>query len=115
MRKVTCLGVCLAAVLGAVTYGAKQQVMILEGRLASLERSVSAQKEAAHLLKAEWAHLTSPARLEKLAQNHLNMAPMGGWQVISEPQMSTFLDHAAPHTSDMRYASAQDTPLLEGE
>lgn len=111
MRKLTCLGVCFAAVLGAVTYGAKQQVMTLEGRLAHLERSFAAQKEASHLLKAEWAHLTSPERLQKLAVEHLDMAPMGGWQVASSNQMETFLTQGAPLSSDMRYASAQDAPL----
>lgn len=109
MQKVTLLGVGMAALLGAVTYSAKQQVMLLEGQLSSLQRSLLVQQESQHLLKAEWAHLSSPERLQDLAQKHLNMGTMGGWQLVCDAEMRGLLEKDAPVMGDMRYASARES------
>jgi cell division protein FtsL len=109
MQKVTMMGVGLALVLGAITYGAKQQVMLLEDRLASLERGLITQKENQHLLKAEWAHLSNPMRIQALAKEHLGMMPMEGWQLVACADVEQLFEggQAFPETA-MRYASAQD-------
>jgi cell division protein FtsL len=109
MQKITMFGVGVAALLGAVTYSAKQEVMLLEGQLSSLQRSLLVQQESQHLLKAEWAHLSSPERLQGLAQKHLNMGTMGGWQLVCDAEMRGLLEREAPAVGEMRYASARES------
>jgi cell division protein FtsL len=109
MQKVTMMGIGLALVLGAITYGAKQQVMLLEDKLSSIERSLIVQKENHHLLRAEWAHLSNPMRIQALAKEHLGMIPMEGWQLVACADIEQLFEggQALPETA-MRYASAQD-------
>lgn len=103
------MGIGLALVLGAITYGAKQQVMLLEDKLSSIERSLIVQKENHHLLRAEWAHLSNPMRIQALAKEHLGMIPMEGWQLVACADIEQLFEggQALPETA-MRYASAQD-------
>jgi cell division protein FtsL len=65
----------LAALSGVVLLHTSQNVQHAEGRVAELEKSINMEQERIRMLKAEWAHLNRPERLEKLAQEFLDLAP----------------------------------------
>ena len=56
-----------AAGLGAALLHTSQSVQNAGDRLAGLERSVRAEREAVAVLRAEWEYLNTPQRLERLA------------------------------------------------
>lgn len=108
MRKITigCLGI--AVLLGGVTYIAKQKVIALEENLAQINRQILMKKESEHLLKAELGHLSRPSRIQELAESHLDMKPIEGWQVVSMKNIISE-DSALPQKGKgpIRYASVR--------
>lgn len=83
MKKITvgCLGI--AVLLGGVTYVAKQKVISLEEELSQINRQILVKRESELILRAEWSHLSRPSRVQELAESHLDMNPIEGWQVVS--------------------------------
>ena len=92
MRKITFLGFFVATILGGVTYTAKQKVMILEEELAFVNQRIASIQESRHLLRAEWGHLSNPVRLKRLAEKHLAMGPVKGWQIVSHEEVGERLN-----------------------
>lgn len=70
----------------AVTAGGlfllKYEVQGQEAELAELNRAIRADREAIHVLQAEWAYLADPARLQTLATRHLDLAPVRTSQIV---------------------------------
>ena len=60
--------------------------MGLEKQANMLHRSVKDAKEHIHLLKAEWAHLNDPRRLQALSGRFLTIGPIRASQIIN-PQI----------------------------
>lgn len=60
-----------AAVSGGALYGIAYEVERMDAELAALEDEIREEREATHGLRAEWAYLARPARIETLSQQHL--------------------------------------------
>ncbi len=76
MRRTTLLILLLAGALGVALFAVKYEVQDLEQELIDLNRAMIADRQAIHVLKAEWSHLNNPHRLRVLARRHLGMAPV---------------------------------------
>lgn len=81
----------LAGISGVVLLYTSQSVQKAENRLASIEVNRQAEAEAVRVLKAEWAYLNSPVRLEELADEFLNLEPAAPDRILgdmmSEPSL----------------------------
>ncbi|MCP4329387.1 MAG: hypothetical protein GY791_13230 [Alphaproteobacteria bacterium] len=75
MRRSTLIWFALAAVTGYSMYQLKYDVVALEEDLAKRNGEIIAYQEAIHVLKAEWAFLNRPGRLQDLAERHLDLEP----------------------------------------
>lgn len=73
--------VLLAASLGVTLFVVKYQVQDLENELVQLNREVTDDRQAIHVLKAEWSHLNEPARLRLLAERYLGLEAVQAKQV----------------------------------
>jgi len=60
-----------ASITGAALYGIAYEVERMESELAALELDIREERAATHGLKAEWAYLARPARIEELSQRFL--------------------------------------------
>lgn len=69
--------------MGYGVYQTKYQVQALKERAATLEAEIAKEKAAIEVLKAEWAYLTRPTRLERLAEQHLDLGPVAPEQVAA--------------------------------
>lgn len=69
--------VCAASAL----YGVKYRVQEMDSEIATLRAQIQTEKQAIHVLSAEWAFLTRPERVRRLAEKHLDMAPMSAVQM----------------------------------
>lgn len=87
-----------AAISGALLLHTSQTVQEAQSRLEGYERSIENEKEQIRLLKAEWASLNRPERLEKLAEEFLNVLP---------PAPEQMYDH------DMREFASDPEPEFE--
>ncbi|HJS32407.1 MAG TPA: hypothetical protein VJ924_10445 [Alphaproteobacteria bacterium] len=76
IRLSTLLWFGLAAVTGFGLFHLKYEVQALEDDLVRLNRSILAEHEAIHVLKAEWSYVNQPQRLQALANRHLDLKPM---------------------------------------
>ena len=63
----------VAAALGL--YVVKYQVQSMQEELAKQENILRDEREALHVLEAEWAYLNKPQRLQQLADKYLATTP----------------------------------------
>lgn len=71
-----------ALLLLAGIYVIKVETWQLKREAKTLERQIETEQRAIILLRAEWAFLTRPERIEKLAREHLKMRPARPEQII---------------------------------
>jgi hypothetical protein len=83
MRRSTIVCGLVAAGIGTGLFQLKYEVMRLEQQYRQICQSIKATEESTHVLKAEWAHLNDPKRLQLLAQKHLDIIPVGAAQLTS--------------------------------
>ena len=85
------LGMICFAALGACVFHLKYHVSQLADTLKALDVKKRAIQENIQLLRAEWAHLNEPSRLESLAQKYLPLEPMKAPQMMS---LKDFAQHS---------------------
>ncbi len=81
IRPAMILIILLAASLSLTLFVVKHQVQDLEGELVQYNRTITEDRQAIHVLKAEWSHLNQPSRLRQLAERYLGMAAVEPAQV----------------------------------
>ena len=81
IRLGTVLWLVLVAFVGFGMFKVKYEVMDLEDELAHANRAITADQDAIHVLKAEWAFLAQPSRLAELSRRFLDLAPLGTSQL----------------------------------
>ena len=75
----TWLSVATAAAVGL--FQVKDDVQALEEELTRLNRQILRDRDAIHVLRAEWSFLNDPARLTELSRRHLELAPVAAEQI----------------------------------
>ena len=75
IRNTTLLAILIVAVTGVALFYLKHEVTNLEDELKTLNRSIVAEREAVHVLNAEWSHLNDVGRLKGLSMKYLELRP----------------------------------------
>lgn len=83
MRRPTLFFVFIAAGVGLGLFQLKYQVMNLEQDHHRIRKTIRETDEAIHILRAEWAHLNDPKRLQSLCERYLAVSPIRGSQLVS--------------------------------
>jgi hypothetical protein len=91
-----------------VLFALEFQVRKLEDELAGLDRSIVAESQAIHVLKAEWSYLNDPWRLRRLAERFLELTP------VRPEQLSSLADlpRRPPEGAEERAAGPAKTTAL---
>jgi hypothetical protein len=66
-------------------FSIKDKVGNLNYQLQEVNRQISREEDMIHILKAEFAYLTSPQRLQKLSNNYLGLTNVKTSQLINDP------------------------------
>ncbi len=88
IRRSTLLTSLLAVSTVIALFVVKYQVQDLEGALTQINREIYDNRQAVHVLKAEWSHLNEPNRLRYLIARHLNLGPLENAQFTRPSDLS---------------------------
>jgi hypothetical protein len=80
MRIIHLLVVCLLVIGASYVYRIKMESTSRTERVQRLHAEVRAQRDAIAALRAEWARLDSPKRLQGFAERHTNLRPIDARQ-----------------------------------
>jgi hypothetical protein len=80
MRLAVVIAFSVTAGLAYLVYQGGHATREREARLKQIERQIAAEQAAMKVLKADWALLTKPERLQDLSQRHLALAPVAAVQ-----------------------------------
>lgn len=83
IRLGTTITMSLAVAAGIGLFYAKHRVQALEHELSAIQQQILRDREAIHVLHAEWSFLNDPERLAELARRHLEMVPLAGSQIAT--------------------------------
>lgn len=83
MLKLGLVSLTVAIMAACGVYGLKNRVQVLEKELVSIERMIEEERTEIKRLKAEWATLTHPERLARLAETHLELKPAEPRQIAT--------------------------------
>ena len=71
MKLSTVMWMFVIVVASFMLYKVKYQVQTLKNEVAATSRELEKEREALHVVNAEWAYLNRPARLQQLAAKYL--------------------------------------------
>ena len=79
--RATLFWIFLAALVGFGLFHVKYKVQELEEELGRLNADIMREQESLHVLRAEWAFLNRPERLEDLNTRFLHLGPLTPAQI----------------------------------
>jgi cell division protein FtsL len=84
------------AVLGAAffMYSLEHSTRGLERQIVKLKSGIKDERETIKLLDAEWASLTRPDRLQKMAEEQLKLQPVKATQIVSTADLGAKIPDA---------------------
>ncbi len=80
----------IAALIGsaAYVYGVKYRTIYASEQLVKMRHQIAKEKDALNLLRAEYAHLSRPDRIQEIADAKLAMQPLALWQIAAVADLS---------------------------
>jgi cell division protein FtsL len=77
--------VAVLALVGSAiyAYSIKYQTIFHAERIVKLKHEIKAEQDEIAMLRAEWAHLTRPERIQALADKFLDLQPVALRQIVS--------------------------------
>ena len=85
MRRLSLLNVILTVglvVLATLLYLREHETRGAEREIRRMEAEIAREKESIRILEVEWAMLTNPVRIERLARQHLKLAVVPSARVV---------------------------------
>lgn len=83
IRPATVTWLALATLIVVGLFHVKHQVQTLEDEIGRVNRQIAGEREAIHVLKAEWGYINQPQRLESLSSRHLELQPLKPNQIVN--------------------------------
>lgn len=70
-------------VIGCGVYRVANQYQLVERKVNTLDRQSEQENENIRVLQAEWAFLTNPVRMEKIARDYFQLTAVDGSQMVA--------------------------------
>ena len=94
MRQTTIFTLLIAAVMAVSLFFLKYEVTNLEQQLEGLNKSIVADHEAIHVLKAEWSHVNEIGRVRELSQRYLELGPTSPARIVTIDELPDAVEAA---------------------
>ncbi len=113
--------VVLLVSVSVMLYHTSYRVQVAERQIAAARAQRAVEMERIHVLEAEWAALTAPARLQRLAGKFMPLQPLATAQVVAPHKLARVLPLrttddltiAANDADDTKFALAMTRLLTE--
>jgi hypothetical protein len=89
IRPSTAAWLGIVACVGFVMFKVKYEVQELEDQVVRINRDIAADRDAIHVLKAEWSFLSQPNRIAELTKRHLDLVPISTAQLATLDRLET--------------------------
>ena len=96
IRPFTCVCLILAAGSGLYLYQVKQRAFALDASLRGTFHDIDVARERTRMLRADWALVNDPERLQVLASQYLTLQPMQPSQLLTMDQLAAALPPVPP-------------------
>ncbi|MCB8878808.1 hypothetical protein ACELLULO517_01070 [Acidisoma cellulosilytica] len=96
IKPFTCICLALAAGSGLYLYQVKQRAFALDASLRSTFHDIDMAREKTRMLRADWALMNDPERLQALSDQYLTLKPMGPSQLMTLDQLAVALPAPIP-------------------
>jgi cell division protein FtsL len=108
----------IAALIGsaAYVYGVKYRPIYASEQLVKTRHQINTEKDAINLLRAEYAHLANPNRIQQLADAKLGMQPLALWQIATVdelPEAQPKVDSIGRTLESLGFNKDNETPAAE--
>jgi cell division protein FtsL len=107
MRYLNLFVIAALVIAAAYVYEIKFETTLQAERLAKLRSEIRRERDAIAVLRAEWAKLDSPARIQGLARRHLALQPIVPTQIDNLDQL--------PERPAQAAVPAGSEPAIESE
>ena len=88
--------VCTVLISAFFLYSLEHSTRALERGIAKTEKQIIDEHERIKLLNAEWASLTKPDRLQKIAEEQLHLQTLKAQQFIAPAEIATKVPQTPP-------------------
>ena len=102
IRPLTCVCLVLAAGSGLYLYQVKQRAFALDASLRSTFHDIDVARDRTRMLRADWALVNDPERLQALASQYLTLQPMQPSQLLTMDQLAAALPPPVPPSRTLR-------------
>jgi hypothetical protein len=99
IRPLTCVCLIMAAGSGLYLYQVKQRAFALDASLRSTFHDIDVARERTRMLRADWALVNDPERLQALASQYLTLQPMQPSQLLTMDQLAAALPPPVPFSA----------------
>lgn len=106
MRPTALFLLALSVAAGGVVFHVSFEVSELHERLRALNHEIAEDREAIHVLHAEWSYLNQPDRLSEMTARYLELEPLDGRQFAGIDAVPIRLDPGLPAEDDAAAAPA---------
>ena len=113
MRPITCLSLMVAMGAGLYLYQVKHRAQLLDRDINRVVKLADAARDRTGLLKAEWALLEDPQRLQDLADRHLQLQPLQPSQFVRLEDLASRLPSPASAPAPALVAAVAPAPTPE--
>jgi hypothetical protein len=105
IRPFTCVCLILAAGSGLYLYQVKQRAFALDASLRGTFHDIDVARERTRMLRADWALVNDPERLQVLASQYLTLQPMQPSQLLTMDQLAAALPPVPPSATPASVAT----------
>ena len=113
IRPFTCVCLILAAGSGLYLYQVKQRAFALDASLRSTFHDIDEARERTRMLRADWALVNDPERLQALATQYLTLQPMQPSQLLTMDRLAAALPPPVPFGAAPAPSPAKAAPALD--
>lgn len=82
LRYLNVLAIALLVGSALYAYSIKYETILFSEQIVKVQHSIDREQDRIGMLRAEWAYLTRPERLQALADKHLDLQQLGVDQIV---------------------------------
>jgi hypothetical protein len=113
IRPFTCVCLMLAAGSGLYLYQVKQRAFTLDASLRSTFHDIDEARDRTRMLRADWALMNDPERLQALAAQYLTLQPMQPAQLVTMDQLASTLPAPVPFSATPAPTAPKPAPVID--